>query len=186
MGLISKECPVGLDAVIQVLQRDLFIDLTKRFGWRDYDSFPRIYLNKRGNDTIPETYLNSGEYKEVLFNDKKTANSFFLADDKRTYDPVKFIWRQDVALIVQANLDKLKPKVKGRADEEVINDIRLAIKKKIWEERLDSVITGVDKVYSSLKLSYDRKYFDNMSNFLIVRVNFNLIYTNTEKTLPLR
>lgn len=186
MGLISKECPVGLDTVIDKLQQDLFIDLTKRFDWRDYDSFPRIYLNKKGDDTIPETYLTSGEYAEVLFNDKKTVNSFFIADDKRTYSPLEFRWKQDVSIIFQANLSKLKPNVKGRADEEIINDIRISIYKKHWEQRLDSIITGVDKVYGSLKLSYDKKYFDNMSNFFIARIDFNLMYSNNEKTQPIR
>lgn len=179
--LYEKECTVGVDAVIGKLAKDLFLELLNSAGWRDYDSFPRIYLNKRGDDTIPEQYLGCGEYKEVLFNDTKTVNSFFMADEKAQYDDKEFIYTQDAAFIVQANLKKLYPKITTRADEELINDVRKAIWSKRWDMRLTKTITGVDNVYASLKLKADRKYFDNIGSFCIARFNFTLKYYLAQK-----
>ncbi len=67
--LFQRDCPKGIDTGIHELQRDLFIELTKR-GWERYDSYDRVYKNKRGEDKIPEAYVGKGEYEEVLFNDK--------------------------------------------------------------------------------------------------------------------
>lgn len=188
MGLIEKDCPVGVDRVIAKLQKDLFIELIEA-GWRDYESYPRVYINKKGDDMIPEHYKGNGEYSgSILIDDTRTVNSFFIADDIRTYDPKKFKWTQNVAFIIQANVERLykERKTKNRPDEEMITDVRLAVKKKFWEERMSGIITGVDKVYSGLKISYDKKYFDNMSKFCIARFNFTLLYDNVEKQTGLQ
>lgn len=179
MQLVHKENPVGVDAVIDKLQRDLFIELTVRFGWRDYDSYPRAYRNRKEGDTIPEVYTSNGDYKEVLFNDKETVTSFFLTDDKRTYEQGNSVFTQWVSIIFQANLAKLFPDIQHRADEEMIDNIFKALKNKNWEGKFVEVITGVDKVYESLKLSYDKKNFDDMGNFSIARFNFKMLYVNT-------
>ena len=88
-------------------------------------------------------------------------------------------------MIVQANLNNLF-KGCGRADEEMIDNVRRAIKRKLWDVYLEKIITGVDKVYDSLKIGYDKKYFDDISNFSIVRFNFKIYYTNTDKTQAIR
>ena len=181
--LFQRENPQGIDFAIHDLQRELFIELIKNFDWRDYDSYDRAYKNSRGSDVIPEVYIGKGEYKEVLYNDKKAITSFFLVDDKRTYDYEKFLFTQNVSIIFQSNLSKLFPLVKHQPDEEMIDEIRRAIKKRYWENRLTEVITGVDKVYESLKLSYSKKDFADMYNYGIARFNFQMIYSNTEKII---
>lgn len=178
MGLIHKHDPVGVDVVIDKLQRDLFLELTVNFGWRDYDSYPRAYRNKKNENVIPEVYVGKNEYKEVLFNDKETVTSFFLSGDKRVYSEKTFTFEQEIAWIYQANLSKLFPDVHHRADEEMINNVVLALEKKYWEQRFTEVITGVDNVYQSLKLNYDKKYYDDMSAFCVARFNFKLLYIN--------
>lgn len=188
MGLNHRVDPVGIDICIDALQRDLFIELTNKFGWRDYDSYDRAYRNKKGNDTLPEVYIKKGDYKEVLFNDKETVTSFFLADEKRTYDDKQsYTFHQGVSIIFQANLKKLFPTISHRADEEMIDNICKAIKNKGWEGRFKEVITGVDNVYSSLKLSSDKRYSDDMSYFSIARFNFDMIYITTNcETKPIK
>ncbi len=176
--LFQREQPKGVDVGIHELQRDLFIELIKNFDWKDYDSFDRAYKNKRGEDKIPEAYIGKGEYKEVLYNDKKAVTSFFLVEDKRTYDYEKFLWTQNISMIFQVNLAKAFPKVKHQADEEMIDEIRNAIKNKYWDNRVTEIITGVEKVYDSLKLSYNKKDFADMGNYGIARFNFKMFYSN--------
>lgn len=169
--------PKGIDFGIVELQRDLFIELTKR-GWSDYESYDRAYRNKRGDDKIPEVYTVNNEYIECLITDKETVTSFFLSDEKRTYDYQKFIWKQGVSIIFQANTKKLYPAIKHQPDEEFIDDIRRAIKKKYWDNRMTEIITGFENVYNSLKLSYSKKDFADMGDFNIARVNFEMLYSN--------
>ena len=178
MGLIAKHDPVGIDAAISKQQRDLFLELTIKHNWRDYVSYHRAYRNRKDKDLLPEVYTENGEYKEVLFSDRETVSSFYLTDEKRTYDPKKFTWTQGASIISQANLSKLFCDIKHRADEEMIGNIRDAIGRKNWLPHLTDIITGVDKVYDSLKISNDKKYYDDMGSFSIVRFNFEMIYTN--------
>lgn len=178
MGLFHRHDPKGIDYGIHELQKELFIELTKDAGWKDYDSYDRAYKNNKGSDKIPEVYIGKGEYKEVLYTDKETVTSFFLTDDKRTYDYEKYLWTQNVSIIFQANLSKLYPNVKHQADEEMIDTVRNAIKKKYWDNRLIEIITGIEKVYDSLKLSYDKKDFADMGNLGIARFNFKMFYSN--------
>lgn len=180
MGLVQRVNPVGIDKIIDELQSDLFIELTNNFGWTNYESFDRAYRNKKKEDTLAEVYLQNGEYKEVLFNDNQTVTSFFLADERRAFTASGSKFEQDVCVIFQANLKKLFPLLTNRGDEEMIDNIYKAIKNKHWDERLTEVITGVDRVYESLKISYNKKYFDDMSYFSIARFNFKLLYTNTK------
>lgn len=186
MGLSKGGC-AGIDAVINELQRDLFLELTAKFGWRDYQSYYRVNRNRKGSDLIPEIYTGNGNYREVLFDDKCAVSSFFLVDLSRTYDPKKFVWAQDMSMIFQANLEKLFPDIKDyRPDEEMIDNIRLAIKKKFWGPRLKAVYTGIDKCYEGLKISGDRKYMDDMGKFAVCRFDFGMIYTDTIKTQPIK
>jgi len=175
--LFQRTCPKGIDFGIHILQKELFIELTK-LGWADYDSYDRAYRNKKGDDKLPEVYLKDGEYREVLFNDKETVTSFFLADEKRSFDIKENLFTQGISIIFQANLDKLLPNVTNRADEEMINQITQALKKKFWGNRLVEVITGYERVYDSLKVSYPNKEYDDMGSFCIARFNFKMLYLN--------
>ncbi len=184
--LFQRDCPKGIDFGIHEFQRDLFVELTKR-GWINYDSYDRVYKNKRGDEKIPEAYVGKGDYEEVLFNDKKTVTSFFIVDDKRTFDhDNKELIYQDVSIVFQGNVKKMYPRIEHRADEEMINEIRLAINKKFWDNRLTEIITGIEKVYDSLKVSYNKKDYNDMSDFCIVRFNFKMTYSNTEKIIFLK
>lgn len=179
--LYQRENPKGIDFAIHDLQRELFIELIKKFDWRNYDSYDRVYKNSKGKDVIPEAYVGNGDYKEVLYNDKVAITSFFLVEDKRTYDYEKFLFTQNVSIIFQSDLEKLFPQVKHQPDEEMVDEIRRAIKKRYWENRLTEIITGVDKVYESLKLSYSKKDFADMGNYGIARFNFKMYYSNEPK-----
>jgi len=180
--LVQRIDPRGIDFGIQQIQSELFSELIKR-GWVDYHSFDRAYRNTKGADKIPEVYTKDGNYKEALYDDRKAVTSFFLSDEKRTYDYQQFMWTQNVSIIFQANLSKLFPTIKHRADEEMINQITLAMKAQKWDNRLIEIITGFEKVYDSLKLSYNNKEFNDMGNACIARFNFKMIFSNTDKII---
>lgn len=181
--LILKPHAVGVDWIIDLMQRHLFLDLTKRFGWRAYKSYPRAYRNEKNGDKLPEVYF-EGEYKEVLFDDAYAVSSFFLTDEKRTFDNPSGLWTHGVSIIFQADLDKLYKDCKtckGRQDEKLIQEVREVIKTRGRDNRLEAIITGVENVYQSLKVSYNKKNFDDMNNFTMARFDFKMVYTNAEK-----
>lgn len=180
MPCLRKKNPVGLDLVIDKRQWQLFKILELCDGWRNYDSWARAYRNRKGDELLPEVVIGNGEYREVLFDDKETVNSFFLVGEKRLYNYENGTYEQDLSIIFQARLDKLYPKVCGQADEELINTVRIAIKKMFWDNRLVNIITGVDNVYSGLNVKYDKKYYDNMSGYCVVRFDFKVLYTNDD------
>lgn len=184
MGLIHRGNPRGIDIIIDRLQRDLFIELSNRFCWKGYTSYDRVYRNRKEKDTLPEYYIGDGDYKEVLFNDRKTVTSFFLSDEKRTYDAKNLTFTQGISIVFQANLKELFPNIVHRADEELIDNVIRAIKNKGWDMQFVEVITGVEKVYESLKLSNEKRFFDDMSSFNLARFNFkvNYIITKCETT----
>ena len=180
--LNHRPCPVGIDYGIVKMQKDLFVAL-ENLGWTNYTSFDRVYKNKKGSDKIPEVYLGNGEYKECLYNDNETVTSFFIADEKRTYDYQNALWTQDIGFIVQANLTTLYPNVTNQPDEEMITTIRKAIKSTYWDNRMIEIVTGFEKIYDSLKINYSKKDFADMGNYGLARFNFRMYYTNAEKII---
>jgi len=69
--------PVGIDAEIQRLQQRFTANL---FSGKNYTSHGRAFLNVRDDGIVPEVYLGSDEYEEVLLNDSLDAMSFFTVD----------------------------------------------------------------------------------------------------------
>lgn len=175
--LNRKTNPVGVDLVIDKFQTDLYNELTKNVNWAGYESYHRVYRNEKGGDTLPEAYTTKGNYKEVLFDDRKSVSSFFLTEERRTYDNATGYYTQDLSVVFQGKLDKLYPSIVTRADEEMIQEIIFAIDRSYWRNRLKEVVTGIDNVYESLKLSTDKKHTDDMSNYSLCRFNFEITYT---------
>jgi hypothetical protein len=68
--------PVGIDYPIQALQSQFTAHL---FAGKTYTAYGRAFLNER-NGTVPEVYLSSNEYQEVLQDDTLDALSFFTVE----------------------------------------------------------------------------------------------------------
>jgi hypothetical protein len=114
--LYVKENPVGIDIPIQNFQKFLYKKLCEK--WGDFECYGRAYRNQKDNGYIPEIY--NGEYKDVFFDDKVSALSFFNVSDMQ-----KQLMSQreaDVSLIFCVNIQKVK-NIKHRADEEVRIDV---------------------------------------------------------------
>lgn len=181
--------PTGVDAVIDRFQRALFKDLTINTGWRTYDCYPRVYKNIRGKEVIPEYFKGGKDYEDVRFNDKKTATSFFLAAETRTLNDKQTVWTHDITIVFQARLDKLykdweKDECicdKDRRDEKVINDVRQSLRRIAYDKYKVVIATGVDKVYSDLKLTPAKLFTDDMNKFSVCKFTITMLYTNSDK-----
>lgn len=172
MGLNLKTLPVGIDYEIDKIQKGLFNELTT-IGWINYESYNRAYRNRKFENTFPEVYIGKGEYKESLFDDKFNVTSFFLAEEEKRQTE-DFQVEQDISIIFQANLKKLYPNILHRADEEMQRDIYLSLKKIFVDEKIQTIITGVDNVYRTLEIKSDKKFLYDMSFFHILRIDFKL------------
>lgn len=124
--LITKLAPVGIDVPIGKLQNYLFTRLLTKWGIQaaDYESYARVDRNKKGNQYIAEVYTGQNEYKEVYWNDTKAVISWFGIGPKTTFDKLN---KTDVHLVFFVNLNKVKPLITHRADEEVRNDVQKLI-----------------------------------------------------------
>jgi hypothetical protein len=124
--LILKENPVGVDVAIQALQVHLHKQLVIKWGLTGaddpaYQSYGRVYRNKKDNQYIAEAYVGNNEYKEVYWDDTLKAISFFGTGSTTKFDINNKV---DVHLVFFVNVEKLKPSVGHRADEEVRNEIQ--------------------------------------------------------------
>ncbi|HDZ04836.1 hypothetical protein LCGC14_0370730 [marine sediment metagenome] len=181
MSLVLKDNPVLVDIQVNNLQKHLFTDLTTKASWTDYQSYPRVYVNVNGLDIIPEHYLESNEYEDVFFDDSFNVSSFFLVNPTREYDANSFT--SEISIVFQGKLDQLYPGVLHRADEEMHNDIFLAINRSDAMFELESFVTGRDNVYTGLTLSAElseRISQDDMSDFHFVRFNLSVEYDEND------
>src|ERR1044072_8615504 len=124
--LITKTNPVGIDVAIQNLQTHLHKQLVVKWGLTGaddpaYQSYGRVYRNKKDSQYIAEAYIGNNEYKEVYWDDTLTAISFFGTGSKTTFDVGNKV---DVHQVFFVNVDKVKPNKAHRADEEVRNEIQ--------------------------------------------------------------
>lgn len=175
--LVLKKNPVGIDSIIDRLQKKTEAYFLAE-GWADYTSYHRAYKNPNEGDVIPEIYIGSGEYLEVLFDDTQNATSFFLAEDTRTQDD-EFIISQGLSFIFQVQLNKLYPQITHRADEELHAHILTAIKKAGFEKNVEGITTGAENVYSELSISGDLQELiklDDLSYFHVVKIDMEVNY----------
>lgn len=79
--LLTKTTPVGIDVPVQKFQQWLHEKLVAKWNlsgddtvWRCYG---RCYRNQTTDGYVAENYEGSGKYKEVYWDSKLTAISFF-------------------------------------------------------------------------------------------------------------
>lgn len=172
-----KANPVGVDINIKGLQRYLYPQLKTLWGINDdtsFDSYGRAYRNQTEDGYIPEVYVGLKEYKEVLFDDKLKALSFFGVSEDVSYSDAA---TAQVFLIFMVNLDQIKPGV-GRNDEEVRNGVQRLLTPAPYGFTMTGFATGIDTVfkeYSGWRKTQGIKYRD-MHPLHCFRINFSLLY----------
>jgi hypothetical protein len=163
--LITKEHPAGIDYYIQKIQSTLYAAL----NWENYNCYGRCYRNKHQNGYIAEVYTSANNYKEVYWDDKLSAISFFGLSDKINANEA------NVHLVFFVNLAKLMPGVTHRADEEVrLNAIGRNNHGFIFKS-IDLWVENVLKEYPSSRRD-DRLKAVDMHPIHCFRLNFSLLY----------
>ncbi|MBK7885475.1 MAG: hypothetical protein IPJ81_18045 [Chitinophagaceae bacterium] len=180
--LITKNNPVGIDILIQEFQQELHDRLMQEWGLNVnipeqnalYECYGRCYRNKKNNGYIAEVYNGSNEYKEVYWNDKLNAISFFGIGSNETHDNGE---KANIHLIFFVNLEKLKPSILHRADEEVRKDVQI-----IASEYFGFVYKSTDLWLENVLKEYpgsrreDRLNAVDMQPIHCFRLNFELYY----------
>jgi hypothetical protein len=177
--LITRTNPVGIDVAIQNLQTHLHKQLVKVWNLEEddplYECYGRAYRNKKDSGYIAEVYAGGNEYKEVYWNDRLKAISWFGTSGRLTFDKVNKV---DVHLVFFVNLAKLKPDVAHRADEEVRNDVQ-----KIFGNTLHGFsFEGMEMWLENVLREYPGSRRDNrliavdMQPVHCFRVNLSLLY----------
>ena len=117
--------PKGIDSAIQKIQTLLY----NKLNWGDnIDVYGRVFENPaKTKGLVLEAYISNNEYKDVFFDDSKTASVFFIEDKKHTTDEgIRF--SNKVQIVFMVDLKKAFPTITHRADTEAeIKSIELII-----------------------------------------------------------
>lgn len=177
MSLILKTDCVGLDCAIDRVQKKLYNRLDSVWDGV-WDSFPRIYKNKRVDEKdreyfVPEYLDGLKEYTtDTLFNDKVDVTSFFLEGDSSSVNDL--IIESDVSIIFSCQIDKIYSG-NDKKDMKMRGDIFDVVKgfPSTWE--LDNIHTGVNDVYKEFKK--DWLNYSDMSERHLLRFDFKVKYS---------
>lgn len=172
MSLIRKTNPVGVDLIIDRFQAKLWSSL----GWTDWNSYPRAYKNLKKDENnssylVPEYAETKLDYKELFYDDKITATSFFIKSDESTNS--ENLIQTSISLIIACDLNKLYPTIPHRADEELKKDV-IGISNKFPQVHLTSCVEGLSNVYS--EFNQDKITWSDISPRHVVRFNYDVNY----------
>ena len=186
--LYTKSNTVGSDILIQNIQTALYTRLKTSWNISDdvrYDSYGRVYKVNSDNGYLPEFYIGNQDYKEMIFD--STTNdvlSFFVLDDKTTFQLGSETAK--AAVIFKINIGNIKPTVKWRPDEEIKKDILENLQwllPKVQQGKFRGEITDTETGYKNVFREFEgmtankeRGFYNDLSPFLIYRVNMNLTY----------
>jgi len=172
-----KDTPVGIDWHIQKAQQKLHTYLTAKWAIadKDYECYGRAYRNKEKSGYIAEVYDANGEYKEVYWDDKLKAISFFGVGENIAYSTQS---TANVHLVFFVNLKKLKPSITHRADEEIRQDVFNAFGKSSYGlvfQSFDLWLDNVLREYPGSRRDERLKYVD-MHPVHCFRLNYKISF----------
>lgn len=174
--LIAKTNPVGIDKVIDKYQKDLHSYLVSKWGLQDADfkAYARVYRNQRDEMFVPEVFTGGKDYKEVYFD--SFSYLFFGTSEKVDYkSPVN---STNVYIVFRVNLEKVKPQVSHRADEEVRIDVQQFAQKGAYDFQLQSIETGVSAAFREFSGWIKEVKYSDMHPWHVFRLNFLVKYDN--------
>lgn len=176
MATVRKTNPVGIDAVIDNLQLSIH-KLVDSGKWSSMTVYPRAYKNESEAGIKPEIFTGTSgvDYEEVLYNDKLAASCFFITDDNMNVINENQRGRGRISVILQVDLNQIKPNITHRPDEEARYDAVIALSRNRYNWNVTNVITGIANVYRE----FDRrkiKYTD-MNKRHVFRVEMEGTYS---------
>jgi hypothetical protein len=186
MAIVSKTYRDGLDKVVNILQNKFYPRL---LGFWDasavYTMYPRVNKNYKNDQLKPFLSLDNKDYKETLYDDRVSVNSFFIGDDVSEWEYSNQQIRREVSIVFQANLDALYSNAE-RIDEAFNNDVLRVLKQPNGYIVGDiQIAEGVDQVYNDFSITSEFKEklkLDDIGKRHVVKFTFEVIYDlNCEK-----
>lgn len=166
MANYTKENPVGLDLVVDVIQKKLYNKLSPLWNVK-LEGYPRCYEIKRSKKTTIEHYIGKGEYKSLISSDENKF--FFIVKDNirqvsfTTYNAV-------IELFFIVNVQDCKPSIKHRADEEVRSDVISVLSSIGVADALKTIIIDTASVFRG----YDYELLNDMHPHDCFKVIFEI------------
>lgn len=178
--LITITNPKGIDGEIAKLQKEIHDRLKALWGEsggladNQIKCYPRIFRNQRaGGMFVPEIFDGGKDYKELSFDDI-AAYSFFGRADRSDFNSGAYT--TNVYLVFRVNLDKVKPSISHRADEEVRLDVEKLVWKGIYGFTFQSTETGMTNAFREYPVWLSQKKYDDMHPYHVFRLNFQCRY----------
>ena len=180
--LILKNSPVGIDTVINNINKLVYDDLdwlSTNYNAIHYTAYHRALKNPNGQGgLIPEVYnidtvTRSGEYSEVFYDDSLDASSFFYVDDNQSTIDNGRMFNTTLSMVFQVDLSIVASAIKHRGDAEIHRVVVNAINKGIYG-KVSNVVTGIQNVYSEFEQS--QIDFTDMHPFHCFRVDIDVNY----------
>ena len=172
---VIKTDPVGIDIPINQLQKKLYTELTKVWTLTEQNSLftGRCYKNNTDLGLIPELYNSNSEYSELLLDDSKKAQMFFLIGDRTTISSDMETSNIDIIFLTNASL--IYPN--SREDERIRNDALNICFRSYCGFILTGVTTGVENVFKEFTgwKSKNSSYVD-MHPYHCFRLSFIATY----------
>ena len=166
MANYIKDNPVGLDVVIDIIQKRLYNKLTPLWNVK-LEGYPRCYEVKRNKKTTIEHFLGRNEYKSLIHSDENKF--FFIVKDNikqvsfTTYNAV-------IELYFIVNVQDCKPSIKHRADEEVRNEVINVLSTIGVADALKTIIIDTASVFRG----YDYELLNDMHPHHCFKVIFEI------------
>lgn len=173
MTVYAKNNPYGIDRQLLRIQTKLDTELTKK-EWTNVDVYGKLYINQKDGANIAEAYVGSGEYKEVLIDDRKTAViGFFIGENRSGLNMI----RVPVDLVCSCRLDKIYDTTE-RHDEEALLTVLKIVKRytPLLEPQENEIKTGLSNVFS--RISAERIKFRDMQPWFNFSISFDIVYKN--------
>ena len=147
----------GIDIEIEKIKKHVL----KYLAWADIEVFGRAYKNiSKDGKLVPEVYIGSGEYKEVLTNDLNSSTIFFIDSDKHTRASALEM-QTDLSIVFIVDLVKLKGNNDTRLDALVQHEA-LSTLKQTTQFEITELTKGLDALKefdtSKIKLSDMQPY----------------------------
>ncbi len=175
MANLTKTNPVGLDIVIDNIQRKVY-ELKKEWAV-ELDGYPRCQILKSndGQKTI-EAYLGNDEYSGSLIFAEE--NKFFFLSGESVQKVKNNYYSTTIELYFIVNLSEIYSNIKHRADEEVRIDV-LHVLNTISGINVVKVESNSDKVFARfnnrISQNYEYEYTDDMQPYHYFKVLIDIL-----------
>lgn len=154
--------PIGLDAVIQSLQEDIY-----GLAWVE-KSFGRAWTFNQSRDggrivSEPKAYAGEGEYHSVLPNDHLTAQSFIAVKSEETWTEFSRFTdnnlERKLSIILWFNLKELDENKDYIHTEELKKEVQQVLKANQWVKSIDAYVDErAEAVFEGYQLAENSEY----------------------------